>query len=71
MGIVSRVPANVCVKIGKSEYKRTCDEAFVEGLVCEILIVFLEVLFGRRDELHGCKLISGSSVSSFGLSTAY
>lgn len=41
----------------------TGDEAFVEGLAGQVLIVLLEVLFRRADELHSYELISVSQIS--------
>lgn len=37
---------------------RTGNEAFVEGLVRQILVVLLEVLFGWCDELYSCQFVA-------------
>lgn len=41
--------------------EHTGDEASEEGLVAEVLVVFLEMLFGRSDHLDGGKLVAGKA----------
>lgn len=37
--------------------KRTSDEALVERLVRQVLVVLLEVFLRGRDQLHRCELV--------------
>lgn len=43
--------------------RRTCDETLEERLVGQIFVMLLEVLFGRSNELDGCKLVTAGCVS--------
>lgn len=43
--------------------RRTCDETLEERLVGQIFVVLLEVLFGRSNELDGCKFVTAGCIS--------
>ncbi len=43
--------------------RHTSNEAFVEGLICEILVVLLEVLFRRGYKLHSRELVTFHRIS--------